>query len=400
MKKTQIKLTIIFTSIIFFIILIFGVWFFSFKYYSELKEEYNTFVEWINYIKINEIESNDLINLDYLNIWKNQVSSVNSDVLSDFNYVYIDKKTRDISTNINKKIYDRDLLHYILEEDWINEIDYLWEYFVTKLESENWDFALLKRVEYDLEDYLWDLFFYFLVSIFSSVLLFIIWYKFVAKTLKPVKQNLEEMNNFIHNASHELKHPIAHINSNIEIINDEKIYNEELNSEIKNELFNMVKLINRLSDLSNLQNEKDKEICYIREIIDDSLIKYKKEISEKNIDLIIEIDDDFEIKANRYSLHILFSNLIWNAVKYNKNRGKIKIYSKKRKIFIEDTWIWIPKNDLKRIFERFYQVDKSRKSKWFWIWLSLVKKIIDINKWDIKVESKEDFYTKIVLDFS
>jgi signal transduction histidine kinase len=71
------------------------------------------------------------------------------------------------------------------------------------------------------------------------------------------------MNEFIHNAGHELKTPLSVIDSNIQIIDDTQQYDALMNSEIRRELAKMVQLLDTLTDLSNIQNEKSKEKCNI-----------------------------------------------------------------------------------------------------------------------------------------
>jgi signal transduction histidine kinase len=66
---------------------------------------------------------------------------------------------------------------------------------------------------------------------------------------------------------------------------------------------------------------------------------------------------------------------------------------------IKDSWIWIKANEIEKIFDRFYKSDVSRNSQWFWIWLSLVKKIANIYKWKIDVESKEWKWTNFKIKF-
>jgi len=95
----------------------------------------------------------------------------------------------------------------------------------------------------------------------------------------------------------------------------------------------------------------------------------------------------------------MLSNIVWNAIKYNKNNWKIDIKIDKTKLSIKDSWKWIPSSDLEKIFDRFYKVDRSRNSDGFGIWLSLVKKIADIYKWKIEVKSKKWEWTEFIIKF-
>jgi two-component system OmpR family sensor kinase len=88
-----------------------------------------------------------------------------------------------------------------------------------------------------------------------------------------------------------------------------------------------------------------------------------------------------------------------NAIKYNKVLGWIKITINKNWLEISNTWEWINKENLGKIFDRFYQESDSREENSFGIWLSLVKKIADIYNWKITVESQKWIETKFIINF-
>jgi two-component system OmpR family sensor kinase len=96
----------------------------------------------------------------------------------------------------------------------------------------------------------------------------------------------------------------------------------------------------------------------------------------------------------------MFSNLLRNAIKYNtKNNWYIKIELKKDSLSVANSSYWIENEDLDKIFDRFYKCEKSRNSEGFWIWLSLVKKICDIYKWKVSVNSELNKETKFEIKF-
>ena len=66
---------------------------------------------------------------------------------------------------------------------------------------------------------------------------------------------------------------------------------------------------------------------------------------------------------------------------------------------IEDSGIGIDREDIKKVFDRFFKSDKSRNSEWFGIWLSLVKKISEVYGWKVKVESEIWVWTKFFIKF-
>lgn len=78
---------------------------------------------------------------------------------------------------------------------------------------------------------------------------------------------------------------------------------------------------------------------------------------------------------------------------------KIDIKYKNNSLIIKDTWIGIKKDDINKIWDRFYKSDNSRNTPGFGIWLSLVKKIGDIYNWKISVDSEENIWTKFSIKF-
>ena len=86
--------------------------------------------------------------------------------------------------------------------------------------------------------------------------------------------------------------------------------------------------------------------------------------NEKNIEIRIE-GENFSVYLIKEDLDILLKNLLENAIRYNKQNGKVLISLVKEKhlLSIQDTGIGIPEESLSRIFERFYRVDKSRSRK-------------------------------------
>jgi two-component system phosphate regulon sensor histidine kinase PhoR len=99
------------------------------------------------------------------------------------------------------------------------------------------------------------------------------------------------------------------------------------------------------------------------------------------------VSKDVSLYVNREEMYVLVSNLLKNAITYNKKKWKVDISFKNNSLIITDTGLWIPQEELEKIFERFYQGVSARSNEGFGIWLSLVKKIVDANGWKIEVKS-------------
>lgn len=291
------------------------------------------------------------------------------------NIVFSDKNISSLQYNILKKVSDSVLAKKV-------DISYFW-----------WDIKdiiFIKELSYSLEDYFWDVFFFFLVTVCFSIVFYYIGIFFVDKNLKPVEEALADMNDFIHNANHELRTPISVISSNLQLMKATKSYEVDLVSDSLNEIKRMDNLILELSNFSDIQSISESIELDIQKEIQDIINEYQKEIDAKKINLTFTTIKIFSTKANTEYFYIMFSNLLRNAIKYNFESWSIHINLDKSKISISNTGLPIESSDLPHIFDRFFKWEKARNTQWFWIWLSLVKKICDIYKWKILVTSQQE----------
>ncbi len=213
---------------------------------------------------------------------------------------------------------------------------------------------------------------------------------------KFIEQNntiLENQKNFIQDVSHELKTPLMQIESNIELIED-KISDAKIKNKI-NQIKQSSKDINEI--ISNLgfilrweEILKNKEKININNYFKALIKNYKTLADKKNIKIKIIKNYDLILENNTYYLDRLFWNLLSNSIHYNNWNNEIKIIIDKNKITISDQWIWIETSEIKNIFSRFYRNKNSTiyYNSWNWLWLVIVKKIIDMFGWKIQVESK------------
>jgi len=220
-----------------------------------------------------------------------------------------------------------------------------------------------------------------------------------------IKQNneiLESQKNFIQDVSHELKTPLMQIESNIELIED-KISDKKIKEKLE-QIKNSSKDINNI--VSNLwfilrweEVLKNKQKINIYEYFEKLIKNYENLAKRKNIKFKIIKNYDLILENNTYYLDRLFWNLISNAIAYNKGNNEIQIIIDKNKIEIIDQWIWIENSEIEKIFSRFYRNKNSTLyyDSWNWLWLVIVKKIINMFGWKIKVESEINKGTKFTI---
>lgn len=213
---------------------------------------------------------------------------------------------------------------------------------------------------------------------------------------------------FSSNVSHELKSPLTSINGYAELIatglakdDDIKKFGQIINEE-GNRLLNIIDDILKLSKLDEENLQEGKTIVNIKNIVDQSINRFKRISEMKNIKVENKVCD-INIKTHESLFTDLVTNIYENAIKYNKTKGQITIKCEKNKknikLIIEDKGIGIKKEDLPRIFERFYVADKQRTRtlKSTGLGLSIVKHICDYLNYDIKVESKYGYGSKFII---
>ena len=208
---------------------------------------------------------------------------------------------------------------------------------------------------------------------------------------------------FVANVSHKLRTPVTSIKGYAETLisgalEDKKNAKDFLKI-IYSDSDRLAKLIDDLLDLSKIESGKLKinlKTCPIRPIIERVIAGMDMQIREKSIRTKIDIPDDLvNILADETAIAQVLLNLIDNAVKYNCDGGKVKISAESKdnhiSISITDTGIGIPDDDIPRIFERFYRVDKahSREIGGTGLGLSIVKHIVSLHNGEVSAQSTE-----------
>lgn len=395
-NKTKNKLAIVFATIVFVLVFLLWLIFFSAKYYNIIRTEKSDFSYFVNLIESKKITVENM-----LNFWPkfDSFNRVNKIIKFDIknqelwprefmNYILFDDLWNIASSNIKDIVTDDFILNIINNDSFYNIEQNSW-FLVNKIEfNNNWLLIVFKKLKYWFYEYGEDILTFTIISLLFSILIYYIWIIFVNKVFVPVEENIKDMSNFIDNAGHELKTPIAVIDSNIQLINDLKTYDEAMMLELKGEVKKLNSLIDSLVKLSNIDVFKDVENINLSDFINEIINDFKSKIDDKKIVVNIKIDKKIIISSNKNYLYIFLSNIIWNAIKYNKIMWIISITYKNGTLIVKDTWVWIKKSDLEKIWDRFFKSDNSRNTEWFGIWLSLVKKIWDIYWWHIKVNSK------------
>ena len=211
-------------------------------------------------------------------------------------------------------------------------------------------------------------------------------------------KNIEKIKkDFVINVSHELRTPLTAIKGYAETLRKEvdttpgKKYVEI----IERNTNRLINIVNDLLLLSRLEEKPALELedIYIRDFLENVIKIFDQRLKDKQLSLVIDVKENLpRIKADLFKLEQILVNLLDNAIKYT-DHGEITISAgvqeNRVQIQVRDTGIGIPKENIPRIFERFYVVDKSRsrKSGGTGLGLSIVKHIVFLHQGTIGIES-------------
>lgn len=225
------------------------------------------------------------------------------------------------------------------------------------------------------------------------------------------ERTLEKMRKeFTAAVSHELKTPISLIDGYAEALKDNVVVDEDRDyylDVIIDESRRMNNLVCDMLDLSQLESgnfKLIKEEFYIDELISQIVRKFSAMISQKNIDLQVNLLKGQKVDADWDRIEQVLNNLLTNAIRHVDDNGYIKIEMKKDDqwvlIEVENSGKHIPEEEQKRIWDNFYKIDKSRNRKLggTGIGLAIVKNILELHGSEYGVNNTEKgvmFYFKL-----
>lgn len=217
---------------------------------------------------------------------------------------------------------------------------------------------------------------------------------------------------FSTNVSHELKTPLTSINGYAEMIYLGLASDEDIKSFSKiiynqgNRLLNMIDDIIKLSKMDeDYKPYKEKTKVNLNETIDRIVDMLIPQANDKKVNIEYSFDEVIIIDGMKILIDEIMQNILSNAIKYNVVGGSINIeMTRKEKmveICVKDTGVGIDKEDLSRIFERFYKVDKARTkrdSSSTGLGLAIVKHASEMMGAKVHVDSEKNVGTKVVID--
>jgi two-component system phosphate regulon sensor histidine kinase PhoR len=228
------------------------------------------------------------------------------------------------------------------------------------------------------------------------------------------KRYSEIKNDFINNMTHELKTPIASISLAAQMMNDDSVTKTEqmtkhLSGVITDESKRLRFLVEKVLQMSMFDKKtvtfKEKELD-LNEMVENIAQSFNLRVEHTGGKIYTEIEAvDSAIFVDEVHFQNAITNLMDNAVKYRKPDEPIDIYihtwndHEKLYLSIRDTGLGIKKENLKKVFDKFYRVHTGNKHdvKGFGLGLAYVKKVIDLHQGEIKAESEWGKGTKFTI---
>lgn len=230
----------------------------------------------------------------------------------------------------------------------------------------------------------------------------------VNRVVKPVGQAFEKQRQFISDASHELKTPIAVIEANASVLANEIGDNKWL-SYIVSEASRMEQLVRDLMTLASMEESGKKSIHIpfnLSKTVLGALLPFESMAFEKNMVLESDITPNVQLKGDKEQIEQLVSIFLNNAIKYGEEQGFIRVklisHQKKAILSIYNTGQGIAAEETNKIFERFYRTDKSRarNGNSYGLGLAIAKVIAEEHHTRIEVTGEQGKWVQFSVVFS
>lgn len=220
-----------------------------------------------------------------------------------------------------------------------------------------------------------------------------------------VEKARESKDEFISNVTHEMNTPLTSIHGYAELLQAGGMTESQRKTAYKTILTQSERLTNLIACIINY-SELDSDDLPSYEVdfsalARETLAALKPEADKRNITITEKIDDNVTVMSRHERLSEIFGNLVRNAIKYNKEGGRITVTLDYRGLTVEDTGIGIAEENMNKVFSRFFTVDRSHNGKngGFGLGLAVAKKICQKSGWKIGVESTLGEGSKFTVEF-
>ena len=236
----------------------------------------------------------------------------------------------------------------------------------------------------------------FLVTTIIAMFIIVISVVLAKMFLKPIKNKIKEVEEFVKDTTHELNTPITALMMSTSRVKNKKIYDEKIIQNISISTKQLYEIYSSLSYLSFESNEKDEDIMF-DDVIQESIKYFNELLERKNISLLFN-KNSCQLHITQTKAKMLINNLLSNAIKYSHPNSSISIEVSQNKFSIKDEGIGIKKEKLNTIFKRFSRANSYAGG--FGVGLNIVDGIIKKYNFKIEINSQVDVGTNITIYFN
>ncbi|WP_019241829.1 MULTISPECIES: HAMP domain-containing sensor histidine kinase [Bacillus] len=226
-----------------------------------------------------------------------------------------------------------------------------------------------------------------------------------------IREEDERKRDFLADVSHELRTPLSYVKGYSHALLDETVDTTNQKKYLKlivRESNRMQSLIQDLMDLIKMEKKIysiDLNPIVLSQIVEESMEKFQTKLREKNLTLVMKLDPEIIINGDDCRIEQIVQNIVENAIRYSKVNGKIMIFLEEKEndvyLSIVDNGIGISEDDIKKVTERFYRVNKARSrfNGGTGLGLSIVEKLMILHHGKMEISSKLNMWTKVNLIF-
>lgn len=223
-----------------------------------------------------------------------------------------------------------------------------------------------------------------------------------------IDSQTSKLKQFLTDVSHEFKTPLMVVNSKIDVLEKKKKKNRLNEADIE-EFFafgrqSVNKLNGLLQSLFFVSKIEEQSSCLVKTkltvqpFIEKKINNLAEWFAHKKLSYDLQISPDLEYHVEENTFSILMDNLLTNAMKFSPESMHIEVYADQESFYVRDNGPGIWRTDREKIWEKFYRKDTNKE--WFGVWLYLVKRIVDIYDWKIKIEQDEWKWAKFKVEIS
>lgn len=231
--------------------------------------------------------------------------------------------------------------------------------------------------------------------IFTALFIIIIAVFLSYMFLKPIKDKMEEIEQFVKDTTHELNTPITALMMSTSRLKNKKVYDKKISQNISISTKQLYEIYSSLSFLSFDNKKEQAETLRFDTIVETSVAYFSELLERKQIEISVSLEP-CEIKMAPTKAKMLINNLLSNSIKYSKPHTKITLLLQDNCFTIQDEGIGIAKDKLDEIFTRFVRANSYAGG--FGVGLNIVESIIREYNFTIEIDSEENVGTKVKID--